>query len=223
MLVIFARTLILYGLVVLVMRLMGKRQIGQLQPFELVIAIMISELAAVPMQDRNLPLSGGIVPILTLLIAQVGLAFLTMRSSLFRRLICGTPSVLVENGRLRQKELARLRYNLNDLLEQLRAKNFANLADVEFAILETNGNLSVIPKSQKRPATPADLELPTKYEGLPLDLVVDGQVDRDNLRLAGLDEDWLRTELSKFGLSGPEEVFFASLDTLGHLYFARKE
>ncbi|MGE5529585.1 MAG: DUF421 domain-containing protein [Patescibacteria group bacterium] len=223
MLVAFARTLILYGLVVTVMRLMGKRQIGQLQPFELVVAIMISELAAVPMQDRDLPLVTGVVPILTLLAAQVALSYLTLRNQTLRRIICGRPTILVENGRIRQKDLARLRYNLNDLLEQLRVKNYANIEDVEFAILETNGDLSVIPKSQRRPVNPADLNLPTKYEGLPLDLIVDGRIIRENLIRAGLDEAWLRAALAKLGLAGPEAVFFASLDSEGHLYYTGKE
>lgn len=223
MLVIFARTLILYFLVVLVMRLMGKRQIGQLQPFELVVAIMLSELAAVPMQDRDLPLSTGIIPILTLLLVQVSLAFFSLRSQRFRRFLCGTPSVLIENGRIRQRELTRLRYTLNDLLEQLRTKNFANLEDVEFAILETNGNLSVIPKSQRRPLNPADLGVSTKYEGLPLDLIIDGNINRDNLRYSRLNEAWLREQIAAHGMSGPEQVFFATLDTEGHLYFTKKE
>jgi len=221
-LVTFVRSLVLYGLVVLVMRLMGKRQIGQLQPFELVVAIMMADLASVPMQNRDLPLSNGIIPILTLLVAQVGLSFLTVRSQWARRILCGTPSVLIENGRLRQSELTRSRLNLNDLLEQLRSKNYANLEDVEFAILETNGDLSVIPKSQRRPVNPADLGLATKYEGLPLDLIVDGRVNWDNMKRAGLDEAWLREQLTRFGLSGPETVFFASLDSEGHLYYAKK-
>lgn len=223
LLVTFTRTLILYGLVVLVMRLMGKRQIGQLQPFELVIAIMIADLASVPMQNRDLPLSAGIIPILTLLVVQVSLACLILRSPRIRRVICGNPSILIENGNLRRQELARLRMNTDDLLEQLRAKNYANLEDVEFAILETNGQLSVIPKSQRRPVNPADLQLPTKYEGLPLNLIVDGRVVRESLALAGLDKNWLREQLIRHGLTGPEEVFFASLDTEGHLYFCRKE
>ena len=223
MLVLFARSLILYGLVVLVMRLMGKRQIGQLQPFELVVTIMIAELASVPMQNRDLPLSSGVVPILTLLVAQVILSLLILRSQWARRIICGTPSILVRNGRLEQKELSRLRVNLNDLLEQLRTKNVPNLEDVEFAILETTGGLSVIPKSQKRPLNPADLNLSTEYEGLPLDLIVDGRVNQENLATAGLDEAWLRRQLDRLGLSGPETVFFASLDAQGHLYFAKKE
>ncbi len=223
MLVLFARTLILYGLVVLVMRLMGKRQIGQLQPFELVVTIMVAELASVPMQNRDLPLSSGVIPILTLLVIQVILSLLVLRSQWARRIICGTPSILVRNGRLDQKELSRLRVNLNDLLEQLRAKNVPNLEDVEFAVLETTGSLSVIPKSQKRPVNPADLKLSTEYEGLPLDLIVDGRINQENLALAGLDEAWLRGQLAGFGLSGPEAVFFASLDAQGHLYLAKKE
>ena len=219
----FARTLILYGLVVLVMRLMGKRQIGQLQPFEFVVAIMIADLASVPMQNRDLPLSTGIIPILTLLVVQVSLAFLILRSPKMRRVICGSPSILIENGHLRRQELARLRINTDDLLEQLRAKNYANLEDVEYAILETNGQLSVIPKSQRRPVNPADLQLPTKYEGLPLNLIVDGRIVRESLTMAGLDENWLHVQLNRHGLAGPEDVFLASLDTEGHLYFCRKE
>jgi len=222
-LVTFARTVILYALIVLVMRLMGKRQIGQLQPFELVVAIMIADLASVPMQNRDLPLSSGAIPILTLLVAQVGLSYLTMRSQWARRIVCGKPSILIRNGKICQKELTRLRVNLNDLLEQLRAKDVPNLADVEFAVLETTGQLSVVPKSQRRPVCPADLNVPTEYEGLPLDLVIDGRVLRENLARAGLDEAWLRTQLSRFGFSGPEEVFFASLDTAGRLYYAGKE
>ena len=223
MLVSFARTLILYGLVVLVMRLMGKRQIGQLQPFEFVVAIMIADLASVPMQNRDLPLSTGIIPILTLLVVQVSLAFLNLRSPKMRRVICGSPSILIENGHLRRQELARLRINTDDLLEQLRAKNYANLEDVEYAILETNGQLSVIPKSQRRPVNPADLQLPTQYEGLPLNLIVDGRIVRESLAVAGLDENWLHVQLNRHGLAGPEDVFLASLDTEGHLYFCRKE
>jgi len=223
LLVSFARTLILYGLVVLVMRLMGKRQIGQLQPFEFVVAIMIADLASVPMQNRDLPLSTGIIPILTLLVVQVSLAFLILRSPKMRRVICGSPSILIENGHLRRQELARLRINTDDLLEQLRAKNYANLEDVEYAILETNGQLSVIPKSQRRPVNPADLQLPTQYEGLPLNLIVDGRIVRESLAVAGLDENWLHVQLNRHGLAGPEDVFLASLDTEGHLYFCRKE
>ncbi|HHY05785.1 MAG TPA: DUF421 domain-containing protein, partial [Clostridia bacterium] len=133
------------------MRLMGKRQIGELQPFELVIAIMISELAAVPMADTEIPLLDGIIPILTLLLAQVSLAYLSLKNERARAVICGRPSILIEKGTIIESELRRLRINLNDLLEQLRVKNFTNIADIDYAILETNGQMSVIPKGTSRP------------------------------------------------------------------------
>lgn len=218
MLVVFFRALILYIIVVIVMRIMGKRQIGQLQPFELAIAIMISELAAVPMQNTGIPLLNGIIPILTLLIAQLAMSFITLKSVRARALICGKPSILIENGKISEKELRREMYTLNDLLEQLRIKNISNLSDVEFAILETNGQLSVIPKSSKRPVTPRDMNLQTGYEGLSLDLVIDGHIISKNLYRAKLDREWLEDELHKLGYSGPEEVLFASLDTDGNLY-----
>jgi uncharacterized membrane protein YcaP (DUF421 family) len=185
-LVAFVRTLILYIIVIVVMRMMGKRQIGQLQPFELVVAIMISELAAVPMQDTRIPLINGIVPILTLLLAQIALSFISLKSTKARALICGKPSILINNGRINESVLRNEMYTLNDLLEQLRSKDVANIADVEFAILETNGQLSVIPKSQKRPVTPKDLNIPTNYEGLPLDLIIDGDVIHNNQSMGSL-------------------------------------
>lgn len=222
MLVIFARTLILYALVVIVMRVMGKRQIGQLQPFELVVAILISELAAVPMQNTGIPLVNGIIPILTLLMAQIAISVISLKSTKARAIICGKPAILIENGKIREDEIRREMYTLTDLLEQLRIKNVPNIADVEFAILETNGQLSVIPKSQKRPVTPEDMKIGTKYEGLPLTLIVDGEVSDVNLEKAGLDRNWLKSELSKFEIDNFEDVLFASLDTSGNLYYQRK-
>lgn len=218
MLVTFFRTLILYTIVVIVMRIMGKRQIGQLQPFELAIAIMISELAAVPMQNTSIPLINGIIPILTLLIAQISLSLISLKSIRARGIICGKPSILVENGKIKEEEFRREMFTLNDLLEQLRIKNIPNIADVEFAILETNGQLSVIPKSQNRPVTPKDLQIQTSYEGIPLDIVIDGNINHLNLQKANLDEKWLRDELGKLNMHDIEKVLFASLDSEGNLY-----
>ncbi|TYQ16069.1 UNVERIFIED_CONTAM: uncharacterized membrane protein YcaP (DUF421 family) [Acetivibrio alkalicellulosi] len=223
MIVSFLRTLILYLLVITVMRIMGKRQIGELQPFELVVAIMISELAAVPMQNTGIPLMNGIIPILTLLIAQITFSFIGLKSTKARAIICGRPSVLIENGKLKEPELRKEMFTINDLLEQLRIKNIPNIADVEFAILETNGQLSIIPKSQKRPVTPEDLNIKTAYEGTPLDIIVDGNINRDNLKIAKLDEHWIKNELEKFKISNIKDVLFASLDSSGNLYFQLKE
>lgn len=218
MLVVFVRALILYFIVVVVMRIMGKRQIGQLQPFELVIAIMISELAAVPMQNTGIPLLNGIIPILTLLIAQLVMSFLSMKSLRARAVICGKPAILIEKGRIMEKTLRRELYTLNDLLEQLRIKNYSNIADVEYAILETNGQLSIIPKSQKRPVNPEDLNIKTDYEGISIDLVIDGRILSENLKKAGKDKLWLTRELRKQHFDNADQILFASIEPSGKLY-----
>jgi len=223
LLILTVRAVILYFLVVLIVRLMGKHQIGQLQPYELVITIMISELAAVPMQDTDIPLINGIVPILTLLFLQISLSFLSLKSEAAQRLICGGPSILIENGKINEYELTRLRFNLNDLLEQLRLKDVPNIADVEYAIMETSGKLSVITKSQRRAVSPEDLQLETGYEGMPISLIVDGVLKKDNLSRVKLDENWLKNELEKFGLKKWQDVFLASLDTTGKLFLQPKK
>ncbi|MBO8129318.1 MAG: DUF421 domain-containing protein [Peptococcaceae bacterium] len=222
MLLVIIRTLILYALVVVIMRLMGKRQIGQLQPFELVVIIVLSALVAIPMADTGIPLINGIIPILTLLVAQGTLSYITLKSTKARGVVCGTPSVVIRNGKIVSEELERLRYNINDLLEQLRTKNFPNIADIEFAILETNGQLSVIPKSQKRPVCPEDLQIPTQYEGLPVTLIIDGKVNESSLKDINLSIDWLRKELGRFGITDLKKVLFASLDTTGKLFYQLK-
>lgn len=222
MLIVIVRTIVLYCFVAVSMRVMGKREIGQLQPYELVIAIMISELAAVPMGDTGIPLINGITPIITLLTIQVILSFISMKSLKAREIICGTPSILIRNGKIIEQELQRLRYNLSDLLEQLRAKNVPNISDIEFAILETSGQLSVIPKSQKRPVIPEDLELSTKYEGLPHTLIIDGQVQYKSLRNLNLNLSWLKEKIRGLGIEEPGQILFASLDTQGNLYCQEK-
>ncbi|HUW63627.1 MAG TPA: DUF421 domain-containing protein [Spirochaetia bacterium] len=216
------RTIILFAAVVISLRIMGKRQVSQLQPYELVIVIMLSALAAIPMENTGVPLASGLFPIVTLLVLQVLLSYTAMKSERARGVICGIPSILVRNGRIEERELSRLRYNVNDLLEQLRSKNVPNIADVEFAILETNGDLSVCPKSQKRPVVPADMSLPTVYEGLPVTLVIDGLILAKNLAGLNLSVDWLRSELQKFGITDLKDVFFASLDTEGKLFYQEK-
>jgi uncharacterized membrane protein YcaP (DUF421 family) len=218
----FFRALILYAIVVVGIRIMGKRQVGQLQPFELVITIMIAELAAVPMENVGIPLLNGMVPIFALLLAQVIISYITLKSERARAIVCGSPSIVVQNGKVIQKELTRLRYNVNDLLEQLRGKDIVNVADVEFAILETNGQLSVIPKSQKRPVTPEDLKLPTRYEEIPYTLIMDGHIQHKNLIKANLDIQWLTEQLKIQGLK-PRDVFFAYLDSQKNLQVEAKE
>jgi len=204
------------------MRVMGKRQIGQLQPFELAVAIMISELAAIPMQNTGIPLINGIIPIITLLLAQLLLSLISLKSIKARGIICGKPNILIENGKINEANLRKEMYTLNDLLEQLRIKGTSNIQDIEYAILETNGQLSIIPKSQKRPVTPEDLKIQTDYEGIPLDLVIDGVINYSNLEKAKLDENWLLTQLNNHDIKDTKEALFVSLDSSGKLYFQKK-
>ncbi len=222
MLLVVIRTLILYATTVILLRVMGKRQIGQLQPYELVVIIMISELAAIPMNNTSIPLVSGLIPIFILVAAQVTLSFISLKSEKARGIICGKPSILIDNARIVEEEMRRQRYNINDLLEQLRSKNVSNIADVQYAILETGGQLSVILKSEKRPVEPQDLELEVEQEILPITLVIDGQVIHENLRKINRTEDWLHEELGNLGIKQVREVLFASLDDRGKVYYQRK-
>lgn len=223
MFVVMFRTLILFSLVVISMRIMGKRQIGQLQPYELSVLIMISALAAIPMEDIAIPLFNSIIPIILLLAFQVLTSFAAQRSEKVRAVVSGRPSILVENGKIIESELKELHLNINDLLEQLRICGYPNISDVEFAIFETNGEISVIPKSQCRPVQPRDLNLDTDYEGLAHPLVVDGNINYQNLKMINQDELWLKNELKKFGIADVRNVLFASMDTEGNLYYQGKE
>jgi len=216
------RTIILYLIIVFILRIMGKRQIGQLQPFELVIILMISELAAIPSQDVGIPLVAGLLPVLVLLLLGVTISQITLKSEKARGLICGTPTLLVNRGQILESELRRLRYNLSDLLEQLRSKNIPDIADVEYAILETNGQLSVFPKAMKRPATPEDLNIQLPDEGLPYSLIMDGLIQYNNLNKAELTLDWLQQELHKANITDVRKVFFASVNTQKKLFIQKK-
>jgi uncharacterized membrane protein YcaP (DUF421 family) len=202
---------------------MGKRQIGQLQPYELVVIIMISELAAIPMQNTGIPIINGIIPILILVAAEITLSYISLKSVKARGVICGKPSVLIENSKILEAELNRIRYNINDLLEQLRLKNVPDIADVEFAILETSGQLSVILKSQKRPVQPQDLNISPESEVLPITLVIDGEMIKQNLEKANVEENWLKKELLKSGTNSIKQILFATLDSHGKLYYQIKD
>lgn len=223
MLVVFLRTLILYIVVIIAMRIMGKRQIGQLQPFELAVAIMISELASVPMQNTGIPLVNGIIPILTMLAAQILISFISLKSSRARNIICGRPSILISAGKINEQVFRNELYTLTDLLEQLRSKDIYDIADVEYAILETNGQLSVVPKASKRNVTPEDLNISVKYEAPAVDLIIDGDLVPQNLERVNLDQNTLEMELNQIGIKSIKDVFFASIDSEGKLFCQAKE
>lgn len=215
MLTTFFRSMILFLVAVISMRLMGKRQVGQLQPFELVVAIMIAELAATPMEDVGTPLIYGIVPMLALVILHGAFTLMAMKSQKLRSWVSGTPAVLVKNGVIQQKELEKLCFNLNDLLEELRMAGMLNPAEVGTAIMETSGKVSVFPKALNRPLTPQDMNLEADLEGIPLTLVLDGKLQVHNLKVGGLTESWLLGKLKALGYQEVKEVLLCSLDTKG--------
>ena len=220
---LFYRTAVLYLAVLLAIRIMGKREVGQLSAFDLVVAIMIAELAAMSMEQIDMPLHEGLIPIFTLVALEIMFAFVSLKSHTLRGIVDGGPSIVIANGKIIERELRKLRYNMSDLLGQLRQKDVANIADVQFAVLETSGQLSVILKPEKRPVTPKDLSLPTKYEGMPTPLIFDGHIHFRNLRGLHLDEEWLRKEVRKQGVEKTEDVLFASLDTHGNLYISERD
>jgi len=216
------RTILIYFLVLIIVRLMGKREIGQLSPFDLVVAIIVAELAAIPMESTGIPLWKVILPMATLAFLEVLLSYLALHSSLLRKILDGQPQIIIRNGHISKKELRKARYNLNDLLAQLREKGLVNIADIEFGILETSGKLSIIPKSQKRPVTPEDLGLATRYEGLPAVLIADGIIVKSGLEKAGLDEIWLKKQLEGENMQ-IKDVFLALLGTDGKLFINKQE
>lgn len=222
MLITLVRTIILYIVVVLALQMMGKRQIGQLQPSELVIAMMLSELASIPMESVSKPLLAGIIPIVTLIVAETTFSFITLKSRRLRKIISGAPTVLIEKGEVLEHELERLRYNIDDLLEELRTNGYPNILDIEFAIIESNGNLSVIPKSNKRPITPEDLNIAPPYESLPFLLIADGEINQKALETAGVTVSWLLLKLKEFDVYDVSDVFIATMDSSGKVFVQKK-
>ena len=217
------RTIILYILIIAGVRLMGKRQVGELEPSELVLSLIIADLASVPMQDYGIPLLTGVVPILTLLSLTMILSVLTMKSVKFRALLCGRPSIIVRNGTLDQGEMAKTRLTLDELLEELRCKGYTDLSQIKYAILETNGLLSVLPYANQKPPTARDLKVSVEEGGLPRVVVSDGRLLERNLKLLGHDRPWLDKQLTQRGCRDISQVFLLLVDETDAVYFAKKE
>ena len=223
MIIAFVRTIILYLLIIAGVRLMGKRQVGELEPSELVLSLIIADLASVPMQDYGIPLLTGVVPILTLLSVTMILSVLTMKSVRFRALLCGRPSIVVRNGTLDQQEMAKTRLTLDELLEELRGKGYTDLSQIKYAILETNGLLSILPYANQKPPTARDLKVSVEEGGLPQVVVSDGKLLERNLKLLGHDRPWLDKQLAQRGCRDISQVFLLLVDEADAVYFAKKE
>ena len=223
MLVLVFRTLILFAVVVTSMRIMGKRQIGEMQPSELAVAIMISDLASVPMQAIDIPLLAGAIPVLTLLVAEVTMSFISLKSRTARRFLTGEPSIIIYQGHLNEKEMRRIRFNMNDLQEQLRSGGYPNILDVEVAVLETNGTLSIIPKKQARTVTVRDLNVKgAQPESLPYMLISDGRLNHSELERSGKTKEWLLKELKKLRVFEIRDVFYGVYNENDGLQIQRK-
>lgn len=215
MLNIFVRAILLYLSALVVTRLMGKRQVAQMQPFELVISLLVADLAAAPMGDVGVPILYGFVPLFALLIIHQVLSFVMMRSVRMRTLICGKPSILVQKGEVDERQLRIQRVNMDDLVAQLRGQGFIRMQDIDTAVLETNGNLSVLPVAHEKAVTPEDLNIYVSPMSMPLSLVLDGRVYGDNLQKAGHDRNWLEAKLLEKGLR-PKDVLLALYYTASH-------
>ena len=208
MILIFVRTIIIYVLVLFVMRFMGKREIGQMQPFELVISIMIADLASTPMAEIGIPILYGIIPIFGLLFMHILISVLNIKSIRVREIICGKPRILINEGNIDEKALTKENFTINELQERLRVNNVNNISDVEYAILETSGQISVILKSEKRGVTTEDLKLQVAKTKISYDLVLDGKIMYDNLKKIGKDEKWLVKEIQKFKIRPQQALIF---------------
>ena len=222
MVLIFVRTIIIYIFVLLVMRGMGKRQIGQMQPFELVIAMMIADLAATPMSEIGIPITYGLIPILGLLVMHILISIINLKSIKFRELICGKPRILIYRGKIDQTALKKENFTINELQERLRNNNITNLGEVEYAILETSGQVTVIQKPEKRSLTPEDMGIVPEYEGLSYDLVIDGKIMYDNLNILNKDYKWLKNQTKKFNMT-PEEALIVTIDGKNQIFCQKKE
>ena len=222
MFISYIRSAILYLLLILCVRLMGKRQIGEMEPSEFVVTMLLANLAAIPMQDSALPLLSGLVPILTVLAMELVFAWLCLRSIRLRKLLCGKPILLIYNGEICQKNLRRTRINADELTEHLRESGIMDPSTVKYAILETDGQISTFLYGRDRPPTAKEAGVTATDDALPYTLISDGRVLEENLDAAGRDLRWLEGELARLGCKA-RDVFLLTVDDAGKLYFARKE
>lgn len=224
MLVTLIRTILIYLVVVFGLRLMGKRQLGELQPSELVVAILVSDIATMPIEDTGLSLLSGVIPILTLVSFDILLSAATLKSKRLRRWVSGTPRLLIRNGVIDQKEMKNLRFSIDDLTEQLRIGGIFDLRDVAFAVVETTGTLSVCPKSGAQPVTPEQLQLKTSPDDtlFPVAVISDGQLLPGGMRFCGVSEHWVREQTASRGYT-PEQIFLMTCTPRKEIWLVPKE
>ncbi len=222
MAIIFARTLILYFVLLLFLRLLGKRQLGEMELSEFLVASLIADIASNPLQDIGLPLLNGLVPIVTLFCCELLISSAALRSIRLRALLFGEPSLLIYHGAIDQKEMRRNRFTLDELMQELRSLGVRDIAKIEYAFLETNGKLSVLQYESELPPSAADLSVPVPCCGMPRILISDGRLIGENLRKSGHDRRWLSEQLASCG-AGISDIFLMTVDDASRVYCIRKE
>ena len=223
MAIVMARTLIVYFALLLTMRLLGKRQLGEMELSEFVVAALIADLAAHPLQDMGIPLLNGLVPIVVLFCCEVLIAGLSLRSIRLREILFGKPSLLIVKGEINQAQMRRNRYTLDELMQELRGQGICDIRQIEYAVLETDGKLSLLLSPAASPVTADQLNLPAADSGYPHIVISDGRILEANLKHLGLDADWLNRTLREQGYASPGEVYLMTVDEGQHLFLARKE
>ena len=218
----YVRTIVLYLVMIIVIRILGKRQIGQMEPSEFVVTMMVANLATIPMENTEIPLPEGLIPIATILGAELAMTQLNLKSSRLRKLLCGKPEILIENGNILQKNLRKSRITLDELTGHLREKDVLDIRAVQYAILETNGNLSVFPYPKEMPASARDAGIQVRKQNLPITIISDGTVLKENMALACKDSTWLKKVLQTHN-PDPKSTYLLTVDKKDHIYFIRKE
>lgn len=222
MLTLIIRAIVIYLIVLVILRIMGKRQIAEMQPYELVATLIIADLACIPMTEITVPLLHGIVPLLALATIHFFICILSVKSIKLRRLINGRPIIVIDNNGIRYKDLRALNMTLNDLYEGLRVAGYFSLEDIAYTIVETNGNLSVLPKTNAQPPTADDMKVKTDPAVINLMLINDGKVVKENMEHFGLDEEFLKQSIAKFKITNIKDVMIYTLNNSGDVYLQEK-
>ncbi len=222
--IVLFRCIIMYLMVILAVRLMGKRQIGELQPSELVVTILISELASMPIQDRNSPLLNAIIPIFALVGLELLTSLITLKFVGVRSFFYGRPLILVYKGEFRQKEMEQARVTIDDIMEVMRNNGIATLEEIDYAVLETNGQLSIIQRENKRALCADDMDIKvSKSAGLPHLLIMDGKLMKPNIRECGVNDKWIEGQLKERKIKSPKDVFIMMMDDERKIYMVLKQ
>lgn len=223
LIIVYLRTIIVFLALLVAMRLMGKRQLGELEISELVVAVLISNFAAHPLQDISIPLMNGILPIIILLCCEIIISGIVVKSPNARAIICGKPSIIISNGKIDQQEMKSNRFTLDELAEELRTQGIMDISTIQYAVLETDGRLNVVQYPAERPVSPSQLGIETPHTTYPTIIVNNGHLLERNLHLTGRDEKWLKAELKRRKIRSVSDVYYMTVDSQGNIYFAEKE